>query len=136
MIKHQIPKGTEFKEKVVYDRERYRKDGVIIPNAKYRIGLIFEYEVRDWLRDRGWLVMRSAGSKSPVDLVAVRNNQVLLVQCKKGTKPAKAERTNLSILEGRTGKSIQVLLAYKRKYGRKIEWFTFKEGDKLVRIYI
>ena len=105
-------------------------------NSKYRIGLIFEYEVRDWLEERGWMVVRSAGSKTPIDLVAVRNNQTLLVQCKKGTKPPKKEREGLAILESRTGTNIQVVLAYKRKYARNIEWYTMRAGGDVSRVYI
>ena len=97
---------------------------------------MFEYEVRDWLEERGWFVIRSAGSKRSADLVAVRNNQTLLVQCKKGTKPPKSERENLYILENKTGTNIQVLLAYKRKYSRYIEWYTFRQGGEISRIYI
>ena len=129
-------KGMRYKEEVKYDRELYLKEGKIHMNKRYRQGVMFEYEVRDWLKERGWIVVRSAGSKTAIDLVAVRNNQTLLVQCKKGTRPPKQERVNMSILEGRTGKSIQVLLAYKPKYGRNIEWYSMREEGKLTRIYI
>lgn len=46
-----------------------------------------EYAVKRYLESKGFLVIRSAGSKSPVDLVAVARQSdvevmVLLVQCK------------------------------------------------------
>jgi len=129
-------KGTKYKQEVLYDREVYQREGKIHMNKRYRQGVMFEYEVREWLKDRGWIVVRSAGSKTTIDLVAVRNNQTLLIQCKKGTRPAKQERVNMSILEQRTGKNIQVLLAYKPKYGRAIEWYSMREEGKLTRIYI
>ena len=31
--------------------------------------------------------MRSAGSKGPVDLVAIRKGEVLMIQCKVGSRP-------------------------------------------------
>jgi Holliday junction resolvase-like predicted endonuclease len=129
-------RGMKYKEEVKYDRERYKRDGGIIMNPKYRQGVMFEYEVRNWLEEKGWLVIRSAGSKSPIDLVAVRQNQTLLVQCKKGTKPPRAERKTLSLLEGKTGKNIQVLIAYKRKFARNIEWYTMREDGEISRVYI
>jgi len=129
-------KGVIFKEIVVYDREKWQKDGEIIMNPNYRKGLRFEHEVRDWLTDRGWVVIRSAGSKTAVDLVGIRNNQTILVQCKYGRKPPPDERMNLSILEKRTGKNIQVLLAYRPKFGRKIDWYTMKDEGNLAQVKI
>lgn len=129
-------KGTKFKEVVKYDRELYNKTGVIRLNANYRKGLVFEHQVRDWLTKRGWIVMRSAGSKTAVDLVGVRENHTILVQCKYGTKPALAERKNMSILEEQTGSNIQVLLAYRPKYGRKIDWFTMRAEGELTKVNI
>ncbi len=55
--------------------------------APARAGRAFEWEVRDHLQARGYLVTRSAGSGGIADLVAVRNvrtGDVLLIQCKRG----------------------------------------------------
>lgn len=49
----------------------------------YRRGRAFEYIVRDKLKAKGFYVMRSPQSKSPVDLVAIRHGKVLMVQCKR-----------------------------------------------------
>ncbi len=52
--------------------------------TKYRRGRRFEYRVRDVLKERGYFVMRSPASRSPIDLVAIEKGIVLFVQCKVG----------------------------------------------------
>lgn len=56
----------------------------------YRRGRNFEYTVRNYLRARGWWVLRSPQSKSPVDLVCLKVGQVLMVQCKSGARTLNA----------------------------------------------
>lgn len=52
-------------------------------------GTRFEYRVRDLLEDRGWKVVRSAGSHTCADLVGLKpHKQTLVVQCKAMTIPA------------------------------------------------
>lgn len=52
-------------------------------SRSYRIGQRFEYRVRDYLTDLGWLVIRSPRSAGPFDLIAVGcGGTILLVQCK------------------------------------------------------
>ena len=48
----------------------------------YRRGARLEYLARDVLRQQGYVVVRSAGSHGPFDLVAVNGRAVLLVQVK------------------------------------------------------
>ena len=50
----------------------------------YRLGRSFEYRVRDALRAKGFIVLRSPRSGSPIDLIAVRKAGVLFIQCKRG----------------------------------------------------
>ena len=50
-------------------------------------GTRFEYRVRDHLKSLGWTVFRSAGSRSPADLIALAQSYdnsliTLCVQCK------------------------------------------------------
>ena len=45
----------------------------------------------EMLRSEGWVVGRSAGSHSPVDVFAAREGKVLLVQVKAGSARAGAE---------------------------------------------
>jgi Holliday junction resolvase len=55
--------------------------------SNYSRGHAFELRARARLESEGWFVGRSAGSKTPVDLVAIKaNSRPLLVQCKSGTR--------------------------------------------------
>jgi Holliday junction resolvase len=47
-----------------------------------RAGAYFERRVSASLTSDGYLVMRSAGSRGAVDLIALKAGEVLLVQCK------------------------------------------------------
>lgn len=49
----------------------------------YRLGRAVEYRIRDDLRLRGYFVLRSPASKSPLDLIAVKPGVVLFVQSKR-----------------------------------------------------
>jgi hypothetical protein len=64
----------------------------------YRLGRALEYRVRRLLEDAGFVVLRSLGSKSPVDLVAIRRGVLLLVQCKRSGTLAPAEWNTLYAL--------------------------------------
>jgi len=64
-----------------------------MPNKNYISGRNFEYRVRDYLVSKGYLVIRSAGSKGVADLVAIRKvdkrglyvcHRPILIQCKHG----------------------------------------------------
>jgi Holliday junction resolvase len=48
----------------------------------YVKGRRFENYVRKKLEKAGYIVARSAGSKGPFDLVALRKGEILLIQCK------------------------------------------------------
>ncbi|MFC8797333.1 hypothetical protein ACFT2C_06345 [Promicromonospora sp. NPDC057138] len=63
--------------------------------TRYDAGRRFEWRVRDELVDDGYAVIRSAGSKTKVDLVAIEPGQWLLVQCKRDGRISPAERTKL-----------------------------------------
>ena len=53
----------------------------------YASGTKFEYLVRDYYKKNGFQVMRSAGSKGAVDLIAWNMyGDVMLIQCKKEKK--------------------------------------------------
>lgn len=62
---------------------------------RYRGGADFEREVRAALVADGYDVVRSAGSKTKLDLVAFKPGQVLLVQCKRNGICPPAERADL-----------------------------------------
>ena len=50
--------------------------------SNYSRGANFERRVKRYYEDKGFLVLRSAGSHSPVDLVALRAGEVILIQVK------------------------------------------------------
>jgi Holliday junction resolvase len=59
-------------------------------STKYRLGRQVEYRFRDILRANGYFVMRSPASKTPIDLIAIKTGQVLMIQCKRsGALPVK-----------------------------------------------
>ena len=50
--------------------------------TNYQRGAAFERKTQGELERHGFAVVRSAGSHSPTDLVAMRNGEIVLVQCK------------------------------------------------------
>ncbi|GIV52253.1 MAG: hypothetical protein KatS3mg038_2774 [Candidatus Kapaibacterium sp.] len=68
--------------------------------SNYTRGRQLEYDAKRYFEERGYLVIRSAGSKSPVDLVCLHPSlPVLLVQCKYGVaRLSKRDRERLSVL--------------------------------------
>lgn len=58
-----------------------------MPNKNYISGRNFEYRVKKYLESKGYFVLRSAGSHTPVDLLAVHPiyYHILVIQCKHGT---------------------------------------------------
>jgi Holliday junction resolvase len=63
--------------------------------AQYHRGRAFEHAVRAALVADGYDVIRSAGSKTKVDLVAFKADQVLFIQCKLNGHCSPAERFDL-----------------------------------------
>lgn len=63
--------------------------------SNYLHGRDFEHTTRHDLEENGYWVMRAAGSKTKVDLIAVKAGQILLVQCKRNGKVGPAERKEI-----------------------------------------
>lgn len=105
--------------------------------TNYERGRAFEYRVRDKLyKDGAVLVLRSAGSKTKVDLIALfplldgytheGDIQAMLVQCKRdGNLPA-AEREELRRISAATG--IRAYHAKAGPGGRGIDLVEIKEA--------
>jgi Holliday junction resolvase len=51
-------------------------------NKNYVNGRNFEYRIRDMFIQKGFNVIRSAGSHTPIDLVAFDGYRVFFIQCK------------------------------------------------------
>lgn len=70
----------------------------------YQAGRVKEWRTRDLLVEAGYYVVRAAGSKGKVDLVALRLGEPpLLVQCKINGKLGPAEWNELYEVAQRTG---------------------------------
>jgi len=109
-------------------------------NKNYESGRRFEYRVKEYLEKKGYYVMRSAGSKSPVDLIAVPTIHAcsitctMLIQCKHGGKISKQERKELKLFAHSFFDKIKVMYAWSKPHG-KIEFyrwdFSITEGKYL-----
>ena len=59
---------------------------------RYVKGANFERQVKKDLESSGYFVIRSAGSKGKIDLVAFKSNDVRLIQCKTNGVISKSDR--------------------------------------------
>lgn len=73
-------------------------------------GIRFEREVKEFLKERDFFVVRSAASLFP-DLIAVKNGKVYAVECKVNGQISKNERFDLRELYDKF--AIVPLIAYK-----------------------
>jgi Holliday junction resolvase-like predicted endonuclease len=81
--------------------------------TQYARGAAFERRVQAELEAEGYATIRSAGSHSPVDIIAVKHGQVLWVQVKRrsGTIPP-ADRVALLDLATRTHPLARAIVAH------------------------
>ena len=86
--------------------------------TNYDRGRRFEWAVRDHLTAEGYDVIRSAGSKSKVDLVALKPGQTLLVQCKRNGKCPPGERVALLRLASYSTTSVPIVAELKDRPAR------------------
>ncbi len=97
--------------------------------SKYRKGAYYERKVLHQLEKDGWYVVRSAGSKGALDLVAIKDGKVIGIQVKKMKQLSKAERENLGRLRERLGVPIFVV-EYVERVGLMWEEIPPKGGDE------
>lgn len=99
--------------------------------SQYSDGRRREYKVRDLLAEAGYDIVRSAGSKGAIDLVAIKTGQILFVQVKTTTPPGPTSWNKLYDLAVCVGAvpvlatcglrqpiKLEVLTARKEKAGR------------------
>ena len=79
--------------------------------TNYRRGADFERRVCKYFDKQGYFTIRSAGSHSIIDLVAIKAGEVKLVQCKIDGVLSVAERQQLQELS--RDSKCQVLLIYR-----------------------
>ena len=75
-----------------------------------------EHVVRDMFRRRGWFVVRAAASK-PVDLVCLKDGEVVLVECKYGVKGIRWDEL-APLLDAAERANAKPVLAIAEKRGR------------------
>jgi len=95
--------------------------------SAYRKGAYYERKLFHQLEKEGWYVVRSAGSKGALDLVAIRDGKVMGIQVKKRKQLSKAERENLEHLREKLGVPIFVV-QYTEKGGIMWEEIPAKGG--------
>ena len=81
--------------------------------SQYARGTRFEHDVRDHLKGQGYTVLRSAGSKTKVDLVAWKFGEVLFIQCKTGKSAVGTDEWNQVYAAGHAVPSCRSILARK-----------------------
>lgn len=85
------------------------------PITGYRKGANFENQVRCILIDDGWFAIRSSGSHSVIDVMAIKLGIVWLIQCRTAGNLSGKEREELFTLAEKH-KAVPIL-AYKSKDG-------------------
>lgn len=108
-------------------------------SSRYDAGRALEYRVRDILTGAGYLVVRSAGSKGVVDLLALPRiestayaalSSPLAVQCKRGGVLPRGEWNRL-VTEALSVSAVPILAAYEPR--RPIQFWrllAFKDGAR------
>lgn len=91
----------------------------------YQKGRKFEWQVRRLLESKGWLTVRVARSK-PLDLIALKNGSILLIECKYSSKISEKDKSKLiEMARISAGKPI---LASRKKYERRIHLINLEDG--------
>lgn len=88
----------------------------------YRRGVAFERRVAEQLRLDGYEVWRSPGSKTPVDVLAAKTGQLLLVQAKSGTTGITGTDWNLLLELARRAGAVPLLATRTGPGLRRIRW--------------
>lgn len=98
--------------------------------SQYQRGATAERRVKKYFEERGYFVVRSAGSHSPVDLVAVLDGKVTFVQVKSGqAKMTKAEEEKFIDL-GRQYRVHSVVIAHVQRGGIQFDEFFPVQTNK------
>lgn len=84
----------------------------------YKIGRQFEYYIKQKLKKEGALVIRSAGSHSPFDLIAIKPDGIYFIQCKRAkyvpVNRLKKELTELKEKIFPPIPNVKIIIAYSR----------------------
>ena len=91
----------------------------------YSRGRRFEWIVRSMFGSRGWVTVRAARSK-PVDLIALKDGRILLIECKYNASMSRERRDYLMELARKAG--ARPLLATRRKHEKGVRLIDVASG--------
>jgi len=92
-------------------------------NKLYRKGYYYERKVKQFLINRNYLVWRSPGSKSPIDIIAIDDKgNVRLIQVKSHKNIKKEELQTLKELAKK----------YENVPNVEVELWIFNKGQKII----
>lgn len=94
----------------------------------YSSGRRFEWPVRSILESYGWVTIRAARSK-PVDLVALKDGRILLIECKYNARASSERIGYLKRLSGRA--SARPIIAVKKKYEKNVRFIDVDSGGEV-----
>ena len=83
--------------------------------SNYAKGRNLEYSVRERLKGLGYMVFRCAGSR-PVDLIAIKDGGILLVECKAGLNPFLSSKQSNNIIDISKRVKATPILAVRKKH--------------------
>jgi len=78
-------------------------------NKNYNNGARRERRIMKKLEKEGWFCIRSAGSHSPIDIIAIKSGQFRFIQSKKTGYLTPQERKEKEELEQKLGINIEVM---------------------------
>ena len=97
--------------------------------TNYEDGRRFEWQVRDDLQTDGYEIIRSAGSKGKIDVLAFKPYQILAIQCKRSGRAAPAERAELIRL-ARLLTAVPIIARHQRGRSKPIYERLFGTGPQ------
>jgi Holliday junction resolvase len=118
-------------EQVLIKDLEFEKERVEITNKNYIRGRKLEYDVMKIFEKANYYVFRNAGSHGVADVIAIKDDEVVLIQCKSGKKPTKQERKQMFDFHIKTSPNIEILLAHKEPR-KKIKFYQFDITAKFV----
>jgi Holliday junction resolvase len=94
--------------------------------STHQQGRQLEYTVSRLLKTIGYTVFRCAGSR-PVDLIAIKDGNILLIECKTGLNPHLSTKQMNRILDISNKVGAMPLLVVRRKF-RRMRWFQITDS--------
>ena len=73
-----------------------------------RLGDVAEYYAVTWLWDQGYEVFQNSGCSGPIDMLALKDNKIILIDVKTFQNPCKETRLSYSSGVRRTKKQIKM----------------------------